>query len=265
MPLVFAAFTPHTPLIIPQIGKEHRSLLAKTEASFSYLADELYSSKPDTILIISAHAALLPDAFTLNLNPTFSVSFFDFGDVVTKLSFKSDVGLTHHIKEKLETKESLVLTSQEELDHGIGVPLYSLLKPFGSKAPKIIPLMYSMLDFEHHFSFGIKLQQEILNSTKRIAIIASGELSHRLTKKSPAGFSAEGKKFDLELQKLLQKKDIQTIVKMPAPFVTKAGECGFRSLLILLGILNSMNYDYRQLSYEAPFGIGYLTSYFPLK
>lgn len=265
MPLVFAAFTPHTPLIIPQIGKDHRMLLAKTEKSFSYLSDELYSSKPDTILVISAHAQLLPDAFTLNLNPTFSVSFYDFGDVVTKLTFKSDVGLTHHIKEQLETKESIVLATEEQLDHGIGVPLYSLLKPFGPKPPKIIPLMYSMLDFKRHFSFGIKLQQEILNSTKRIAVVASGELSHRLTKKSPAGYSPEGKKFDTELQQLLLKKNINGIVAMPQPFVEAAGECGFRSLLILLGILNSINYSVKVLSYEAPFGIGYLSTYFPLK
>lgn len=265
MPLVFAAFTPHTPLIIPQIGKEHRSLLAKTEKSFSYLADELYSSRPDTILIISAHAELLPDAFTLNLNPSFTINFYDFGDVVTKLSFKSDVGLTHHIKEQLETNESIVLSSQEQLDHGIGVPLYSLLKSFGSQPPKIIPLMYSMLDFKRHFSFGIKLQQEILNSTKRIAVIASGELSHRLTKKSPAGYAPEGKKFDTELQEFLRKKDITAIVDMPMSLVKEAGECGFRSLLILLGILNSINYSVNLLSYEAPFGIGYLTGYFPLK
>lgn len=264
MALVFASFTPHTPLITPHIGKEHRSVLKKTDEAFNFLTNELYAAKPDTVLIISAHGDLLPNAFTLNLHPTFTVQFKDFGDLVTKQIYHSDIGLTHHLKEKLETREPITMISTEHVDHGVGVPLIRLLEPFKNFPPKIIPLMYSMLNFEAQYSFGVNLQEIILNSTKRIAVIASGELSHRLTKKSPAGYSPKGEEFDNRIISLLETNRAKDILKIDPTLVDEAGECGFRSLLILLGTINSMNYTSHVLSYEAPFGIGYLTANFYL-
>lgn len=264
MALVFAAFTPHTPLITPHIGKEHRSLLQKTDAAFETLKNELYAAKPDTVIIISAHGDLLPSAFTLNLHPTFTIQFKDFGDLVTKQFYKSDIGLTHHLKESLETTQPITMTSTEEVDHGVGVPLIRLLEPFKHSAPKIVPLMYSMLNFDSHYSFGVHLQQDILNSTKRIAVVASGELSHRLTKKSPAGFSPKGEEFDSRVCALVESNKLSDLVKLEPALVDEAGECGFRSLLILAGILNSIGQTPKILSYEAPFGIGYLTANFEL-
>jgi len=265
MALVFSAFTPHTPLLLPQIGKDHRSLLKQTAAAFDALQHELYAARPDTIFILSAHGELLPEAFTLNLNPVFTVSFYDFGDVVTKQTYKSDIGLTHHIKEQLETKLPITLVTNPTVDHGVGVPLYMLLEHFGTNVPKIVPIMFSMLDFDAHYSFGMHLQQEIINSTKRIAIIGSGELSHRLTKKSPAGYSPKGKEFDEQVKTLLEANKGPQLVKLPPSLVEQAGECGFRALLIQLGIMNSVNYKTQILSYEFPFGIGYLTVNFQLQ
>lgn len=264
MALVFAGFTPHTPLITSHIGKEHQSILQKTESAFQYLQNEIYAAKPDTIIIISAHGDLLPGSFTLNLHPTFTVSLKEFGDLVTKQTYRSDIGFTHHIKEALETKVPLNMTSTESVDHGVGVPLLKLLEPFGKNSPKIVPLMYSMLNFDEHYSFGIHIQQHILNTTKRIAVIASGELSHRLTKKSPAGYSPRGAEFDEQVKNLIETGKLNQLPKLNEELVEEAGECGFRSLLILAGVLNSINYKSELLSYEAPFGIGYLVSNFKL-
>lgn len=265
MALVFASFTPHTPLITPNIGKEHQSVLQKTEASFKYLQNEMYAAKPDTVMIISAHGDLLSSAFTLNLNPTFVVKLKEFGDLVTEKTFKSDIGFTHHLKESLETTVPINMTSTQDVDHGVGVPLLKLLEPFGDNPPKIVPVMYSMLNFDEHYSFGVHMQQDIINTTKRIAVIASGELSHRLTKKSPAGYSPRGIEFDQQVKNLLETNKTNLLPKLNTSLVEEAGECGFRSLLILAGILNSINVTTEVLSYEAPFGIGYLVANFKLR
>jgi len=264
MALVFVGFTPYTPLITPNIGKEHQSVLQKTEAAFTYLQNEIYAAKPDTVVIISAHGDILPEAFTLNLSPTFTVHLKEFGDLVTEKKFKGDVGFTYHIREGLETTIPLTLVSTEEVDHGVGVPLLKLLEPFNENTPKIVPVMYSMLNFDEHYSFGVHLQRFILNTTKRIAVVASGELSHRLTKKSPAGFSPRGAEFDQQVKNLLETNKTQLLPKLDSSLVEEAGECGFRSLLILAGILNSINFSTEVLSYEAPFGIGYLVANFKL-
>jgi AmmeMemoRadiSam system protein B len=107
--------------------------------------------------------------------------------------------------------------------------------------------------------------KNIINQTnKRIAVVASGDLSHRLTKDAPAGYSPIGKEFDKKIIKLLKEKKIKEILNLDPKFVDQAGECGFRSILILLGVFKDINFDFDVLSYQGPFGIGYLVANFKI-
>lgn len=262
--LVFAGISPHPPLLIPEIGKENLKFVKKTSSALRKLAEEMYAAKPETIIIISPHGPMMAEAFAFNLSPQYEINFQDFGDLVTKIELAGDVGLTHHYKEIMEAKIPVVLANQEKLDHGTGVPLYFLTENLDRKNIKIIPASYSLLDYETHFKFGIKLQEDIINDTKRIAVIASGDLSHRLTPEAPAGYSHWAKKFDETLVKKIKEKDVKGILKLDPEFIEEAGECGLRSFIILHGILNSVNYKSEILSYEGPFGVGYLVANFRL-
>ena len=51
---------------------------------------------------------------------------------------------------------------------------------------------------------------------------------------------------------------------MKHDLIAEAGECGLKSIVILLGILDGINYKPRLLSYEGPFGVGYLVMQFEL-
>ncbi|MBI5071481.1 AmmeMemoRadiSam system protein B [Candidatus Falkowbacteria bacterium] len=262
--LSFAAITPHPPILIPTIGRENTKRIKKTAEAMEELEKKISKAKPDTIIVISPHGSLLPDAFSINLNPKYQSNLEEFGDFSTKVEFKTNTALAFRIKEFMEDKNiPLVLTSDGFLDHGAVVPLYFLTK----KIPEvsILPMGYSMLDFKTHFNFGDLLKEIILNEEQKIAIIASGDLSHRLTKDAPAGYSARGKEFDEKLTELIANKNTAGILKMDADLVEKAGECGLRSILILLGLLERINYTPEILSYEGPFGVGYLVANFKLE
>lgn len=262
MSIVFSAITPHPPLLIPSIGKENLIKLKATTDAYLKLEAELYASLAETIIIISPHGPLQEKTFSLNLSPEYKVDFQAFGDLSTALNVRGDVGLAHKIREKTETTLPLSLISQHKLDHGISVPLY-LLTAHLPKI-KIIPLYYSGLDLEAHFNFGQKLKNELLAAKERIAVIASGDLSHRLSKQAPAGYNPKGKKFDKKLIANLVKKQNKEILNFPADFIADAGECGLKSIIILTGMLEGMNYKPELLSYEAPFGVGYLVMNFKL-
>lgn len=262
--IVFSAITPHPPILIPTVGKENLQFVEKTSLSMEKLSHDLYASKPDIIIIISPHGTMHPDAFTLNMSPQFEINFKDFGDLSTKLTLQGDISHIHHYKEILESHTPIVLINKPELDHGVGVPLYFLMKGLDKSHVKIVPVSYSFLDFESHYKFGMDLQSDMINDTKRIAIIASGDLSHRLTKDAPAGYSHWAKKFDETIVEKIRKKDSKGILKLDTDFVEEAGECGLRSIIILLGMLNSMEYTPEIYSYEGPFGVGYLTVHFKL-
>ncbi len=264
--LVFASICPHPPILIPAIGQDNLEQIKKTKEAMQKLAEDFYAAQIETVLIISPHGQLLEESFTLNASSKFTASFKKFGDLETELKFKGDPTFAYQIKERLETKMPLQLTVNQELDHGIGVPLYYLIQPLLNleKQIKIIPLGYSYLDLKAHFSLGRELAEIIHQTKKRIAVVASGDLSHALTPEAPAGYSESGKKFDQKLVEMLKQKNIEGILNLDKNFIESAAECGLKSIVILLGILNEQNYAPDILSYEGPFGVGYLVCNFEL-
>lgn len=262
MPIVFAAIVPHSPILIPAIGKENTDRLKLTSVALKKLEEDLILSEPDTIIIISPHGIVQQNAFTINLNPIFTSNFEEFGDFATKATYNGDVSLCYKIRESLETKAPVQMTSESKLDYGTAIPLFLLAKKL--KHIKIIPLHYSGLDLNAHFELGKFLKREIMLNQNKVAIIASGDLSHRLEKFSPGGYSPKGKKYDKKIMEYLSKDNIPEILKFNLDLAASAGECGLKSFTILLGILNGINYQPKLLSYEAPFGVGYLAMNYKL-
>lgn len=260
--LVFSAICPHPPILIPTIGKDNIKKIKETVEAMKKLEQELYAAKPEVIVIISPHGEMIPDAFCINLNAQYKASFADFGDFTTKMEFKSSPMLALKIKERVENELPLVLSSLENLDHGASIPLFYLTKHL--KDVEIIPICYSFLDYDKHFQFGQLLKKELAKTEKRVAVIASGDLSHALTKDAPAGFSPKGAEFDKELITLLKRKDIPSILKMKPKLIEEAAECGFRSFVILFGIIDEYKFEVEVMSYEGPFGVGYMVANFKL-
>jgi len=262
--LNFAAFVPHPPIAIPSIGKENIKFIKKTVRGFGALAKKIGKAAPETIIIISPHGQIFGDAFCINLSEDYYGNFKDFGDLSTQLKFKGDVKLAHRIRESLETKIPLTMISVQILDHGVSVPLYYLSRYLNNF--NIIPISYSSLDRDAHIKFGALLKEEILKSNKRVAIIASGDLSHRLTVNAPAGYSPQGIIFDQKIVDIIKKPKtaIKSLLDLDEPLLEEVGECGFRSLLVLMGILSETKYKTEVVSYEGPFGVGYLIANFKL-
>jgi len=261
MSLVFAAFTPHPPMLIPSIGKEAAKDVEKTKVAFEKLEEELYLSRPDIIITISPHGSCFADAFTLNVCPEYETDLKEFGDLTTKLKFKGEMNLSSFIREAgKERGISTTMISENQLDHGVAIPLFFLTPHLPNIT--LLPIGFCEQDSKLHFDFGYLLKEQIMNTNKRVAVIASGDLSHALSTDAPAGFNQAGEKFDAKIQELLSSRNVTGLLNLDKQLINDAAECGYRSLLILTGILRDMNYEYRQYAYEKPFGVGYLTSHF---
>jgi len=258
--LVFAGIVPHPPILIPTVGKQNIKKLKKTVVAFDILEEELIKANPDTIIVISPHGEINFDAFSINTCQEYKANFQAFGDFSTKLSFNPDLQFINELKGKNETKLPIQLYSDKNLDHGAAIPLYYLFRK-QTKA-KIVPIIYSMMSYHKHVEFGELIKETIFSLDKRYAIIASGDLSHRLSRQAPSGFSPSAKEFDKKIIQLLKKKKLDAFLNIDQKLVEDAAECGLRSILILLGVIHKMNYEFEVLSYEAPFGVGYLVGQF---
>ena len=126
----------------------------------------------------------------------------------------------------------------------------------------MIELTFSFLPLETHFVFGKAIHRAAEKSNKRVLLIASGDLSHRLIPEAPAGYDPMGKVFDERLADALSRVDVQDILKMDRDLISRAGECGLRSSVILLGALDGLEIKPEIHSYEGPFGVGYLVASF---
>lgn len=263
MSLVFAAITPHPPLLLPTIGKDSDlKKLEKTKKALEQLEEDLYLSKPDTIVVLASHSHLLPDAFTVNMSPDYETDLRDFGDLTTRLKFRGEMTLTSAMREA--TKGSgipAVLISEKFLDHPAAVPLFFLSAHLTGES--ILPIGYSELDFKTHWDFGNLINEQIMDTTKRVAVIASSDLSHALISDAPAGYHADGPEFDKKIQDLLANKNVVNMLQFDPTFVKNAAaDPGFRTILMLMGIIHDQNYTFRSYCYEAPMGVGYLTANF---
>jgi MEMO1 family protein len=256
---------PHSPILIPKIGKKNTSILKKTSESFEKIRQEIISDEIDTLIIISPHRKKT-DNITINNHFSFIVNFQEFGDYSSELKLKGDLKLSHEIKESLETDFKPVLKAKEKPDYGANIPLYLLLSKNNQRIKefrgKIVIINTSIKkDYVHHFEFGEKLRAILDKSKKSISIIASGELSHCLKYNAPGGFFQKAAHFDEEIIKNIKKgpsgKD--AIIKTDPQLALKAKECGLRPILLLLGIMNKDEYRGETLSYQKDLGVGYLS------
>lgn len=145
-----------------------------------------------------------------------------------------------------------------DLDHGTAVPLYFLHRN-GWKG-KVVALGYSFLSDEHHLRFGNCIRQAIATLRRPVAFIASGDLSHRLKPGAPAGFNPDAHRFDEAVVDAIQSCQPYRIATIDQDLRRLAGECGYRSMLVALGVVEDVQASCEVLSYEGPFGVGYLVA-----
>jgi aromatic ring-opening dioxygenase LigB subunit len=160
-------------------------------------------------------------------------------------------------KQLAKAKPECILITSPHPDWGFNVPLHFLAKDIHG-----IEVKAHLTDFESpqvHFERGKELIKN-LEYIKRLAWIASGDMSHRLKEDGPYGLHPSGPKFDKKFIELLKRKDVQGILNLPERLIEEAGECGLRSFSMLLGALEAskVNWKPEVLSYEGPFGVGYL-------
>lgn len=262
--LVFAGLIPSSPLLLPSIHKEKGVKLQKTLTAMKKLEEDLYVSHPDAILLLSEHPTSFEDAFSINISDPYRFDVSAFGDLGFDKTLHPDIETIDRLQRSLRTQnQPITLTTDEALDHGSAVAIGILTENLPDV--KLIPITFSSLDSKAHFQFGQALKDIIVNSDKRIAVIVSGDLSHALESSSPAGFSKYGKEFDEKLTELISQKNTAGLIAMDQSLVNEAQQTIYPQLLISFGLLERMSVKPIILSYESPFGVGYMVANFEIK
>lgn len=255
---------PHPPLLIPEIGGSHLDRVQATVRGMEQAAAAVRAANVAAVVVISPHGPVFRDAVAVVLEPKPAGDFRSFG-VRTELSFTNDLPLAQAILAALEKAGIGAVrldpaTAQRygldlALDHGTLVPLH-FLQAAGVDLP-VVPLGMSLLPPAELRRVGEAIRAAAEATGREIALVASGDLSHRLTRDAPAGYDPAGKEFDRRLVDLLRRGDVEGIAGLDEDLWEAAGECGYRSILMMLGAFGRGRVATEVLSYEGPFGVGY--------
>jgi len=245
MPLVYSVFVPHPPILVPEIGRGEENKCPETLKAYRTIAKNLVDARVDTILLISPHARLLRDGVTILGDEELKGDFAQFRAPQVKFSFPCAQELAKALANGLPGG---VLYSAG-LDHGAMVPLY-FLREAGWQGNLVVMSM----PYENPEKYGEIIKDILKNYSKRLGLVASGDLSHRLKSDGPYGLHPSGPKFDAQIYQAL-KRDPSVIKNIPCDLAEEAGECGWRSLRLALAVQEGMP---KVFSYEGTFGVGYL-------
>ena len=264
--IVYGCIVPHPPLLVPEVGGGREIEISATTKAMKELARRLAEKRPETVIVISPHGTMLYDSMGIATAGSLRGTMRDWGARSADHDFENDPDMVAALQAEASAS-GIPLDSigdrEYNLDHGVMVPIYFLIE--GMKEVPLVPLTFSMLPLSAHFSFGQAVRRAAERTGKRIAIVASGDLSHRLIRDAPAGYDPMGEVFDKTLIEAIQSYDVPAILNLDEQLIDRAGECGLRSIVILLGALDGLEVKPDVLSYEGPFGVGYLVASFDVK
>jgi MEMO1 family protein len=245
--------------MVPEVGRESIARVEDSIEAMAELTKRLIDSGAESVIVISPHAPLEADSFVAYEGPEVLGDFSNFSAPGTYFSATVDEELLAAIKESaaFESYEVLPLAGHD-LDHGTAVPLYFLFRN-GWKG-KVVTLGYSFLSNDDHLRFGSCIRRAVDRVGRRVAFIASGDLSHRLKPHAPAGYNPDAHVFDEQVVAALRSNAPQRIAEIDHRLRRLAGECGYRSMLVAIGACSELPLSCEVLSYEAPFGVGYLVA-----
>lgn len=257
--LVFSGIAPHPPIMVPEVGRESISGVRASIDAMAELTRRVIETAAKTVILISPHARLEVDSFVAYPGPNVYGDFSNFHAPGTEFSVRVDKELLTAITRAAASENySVSMLDDDVLDHGTAVPLYFLLR--NGWQGQVVALGYSFLSNHDHLRFGSCIAKAVDQLGRRVAFVASGDLSHRLQPEAPAGYNPSAHRFDEEVIDALRTNAPERIVEIDHGLRRLAGECGYRSMLVAIGAASELPLSCEVMSYEAPFGVGYLVA-----
>lgn len=250
--------------MVPEVGGSRASVTAESAAAMETAERLLKAFQPEVVILMSPHAPLAADAFLVDTSERYEGDLAGFGAPQVRLHPSGDPQLAQAIIEEANRRGIAAVSRSADpglepghLDHGALVPLSFLDR---SSTYPLVEISLSFLPLETHRQLGLAIRDVVRRAERKVAFIASGDCSHRLKPDAPAGYSPEGTVFDAELVRLLTAQDYHGLEDIEPHLIQAAGECGLRSFITLGGFLEGEGLQTRVLSYEGPWGVGYLTA-----
>ena len=256
---VFAAVTPHPPIIVPEVGRGQERVTQATLDAYAELRAELGEARPQVLVFICPHGPLRRDEFVV-LRGALRGNLGRFGAQDVRFERETDTELVAALLAAAGERgvPLAAVEAWEPDDHSLWVPLYHL----GAAAPqaRVLLLAISFAEPRAHHALGEALAAVLAATPKRVAIVASADGAHALKQDGPYGYHPMAPVFEEQFHAAFEAWDQEAILSVEEQLRAQAAEDSIPSLAILMGALAPWAVHPHILASEAPWGVGYMTA-----
>ena len=181
----------------------------KTIDSYHQVAREIAELAPDTIIITTPHSIMYSDYFHISPGSGAKGDFRKFGarDMAFSVDYDEDfVEELEGLSERRLIEAGTLGEKDTQLDHGTMVPLYFINQYI--KDYKVVRIGLSGLAVTEHYRLGRCIKDTSDKLDRRIVILASGDLSHKLKKTDPMDLP-KSPEFDRDIVEAMAKGDFE--------------------------------------------------------
>ncbi len=258
MSVVGAIVVPHPPILLPEVGRGEEKKISATDAAYRKAAAFVAELQPETVVLLSPHSVMYADYFHISPGSSARGDMGQFRAPQVKIRADYDSAFAETLAEAAAAEDFPAGTMGErnpELDHGTMIPLYYVNQVYIDY--RLVRIGLSGLPLTDHYHLGRLIQRTAETLNRRIVIIGSGDLSHKLKKDGPYGLAKEGPEYDERVMDVLGRAAFEELLEFDERFCDRAAECGHRSFCIMAGALDGLAVEAERLSHEGTFGVGY--------
>jgi len=256
--MISAVIMPHPPIARKLVGRGEEEKIRHTLDAYRSASQQIAEYAPETIVIISPHNIFFRDAFYISPGETYRDSLARFGAPADRISVPYDTELRDELVKLMSEKHIPVVQDRryaDEADHGSLIPLLFVNEVYPNY--RVVRIAPSMLSDETLIETGRLIERAAAHLGRKITIIASGDLSHKLLAEGPYGFVKEGPEFDQRVTEMMRSGNLKAFREFTPEFRDRCAECGLPGFIMLSGALENYHIQPDFLSYEGTFGVGY--------
>lgn len=264
--MLSAVIMPHPPIARPLVGRGEEQKIQATLDAYRTASRQIAADAPETIVIISPHNVFFRDAFFISPGETYSDSLVRFGASADRVSIPYDTELRDEILRLCDEKGIPTVSDSRyggEPDHGSLIPLLFVNEVYTNY--RVVRIAPSYLSDEMLLEMGRIIERAAAHLGRRMTLIASGDLSHKLLAEGPYGFVKEGPEFDQRVTEMMRTGNLKAFREFTPAFRDKCAECGLPGFIMLSGALENYHIKPDFLSYEGTFGVGYAICTFEIE
>jgi AmmeMemoRadiSam system protein A len=247
----------HAPIVVPDIAGSRSGLCARTSDAMARAAQRLCDHDPDVLVVISPHAPRDRTRFGVVEDAVIAGDFGKFGWPEIGVELR---GAPHAARVLREVAEKHGIATRaargDALDHGALVPLYFVHAAGFRGATLVLALPYPGAGTEQ--AMGGAIAEMARRLDQRVCVLASGDMSHRLSLESAAGFHPQAQHFDARFRELIARGELEQAVAIDEQLRAFAAEDVVDSVAVAAASVGFERRGHEVLAYEAPFGVGYL-------